>query len=234
MGILIALYLGATVAYHLVLPMDEIARSPFVAASACQRMIGEHGASLAAAAVMVSTFGALNSNLLVGPRVIYAMARDRLFFSPMAWVHNRFRTPHVAIIGETAWAIVLILGSDLLKHVSVPGWVSSLPKWIAQPLAQSLGGMGKKDIFDVLTDYVIFGQFVFYLLAVAAVFVLRIKRPDLPRPYKTFGYPVLPMVFVVGAGGVIIGMFVTSPVESVLGLGFLGIGAIAYQFRSSQ
>jgi APA family basic amino acid/polyamine antiporter len=91
--------------------------------------------------------------------------------------------------------------------------------------------MPKKDIFDVLTDFVVFGQFVFYLLATAAVFVLRVKRPDWPRPYKTLGYPYLPLLFVLSSAGFLIGMLYTTPVESVIGLAFLGIGAIVFQFR---
>jgi amino acid transporter len=231
MFILIALYLGATLAYHLVLTMGETASSVFVAASACQRMLGERGAAIASAAVMLSTFGALNSNVLVGPRVIFAMARDRLFLSPMARVHPRYHTPHVSILAEMAWAVLLILGSDLFSRVSAPGWVSALPRWLAQPLGESIGGMRSKPVFDVLTDFVIFGQFVFYLLAVAAVFVLRVRRPDLPRPYKTYGYPVLPSLFVVASAGFLLNMLLTSPVESSAGLLFIGLGAVAYLFR---
>ncbi|MBI3461816.1 MAG: amino acid permease [Planctomycetes bacterium] len=344
-----------TVAYHAMLPIGEIAgiRGPnFVAASACERLLGRHGAAIASAAVMVSTFGALNSNLLVGPRVIFAMARDRLFLSPMARVHPRFRTPHVAILSETAWAIVLILAANLLGRVghdvavtatrdapangrltrdlsmrlvingdeSQPisvtlaaavtqglapdapanqslddlvaalgtaidkqlteakrpgavrvdregtklkldatssgwklqvggaeqlgfapdqqawsvGWISSLPRAMALPVGRAVGGVRSKALFDVLTDFVIFGQFVFYLLAVAAVFVLRMRRPDLPRPYKTFGYPWLPLVFVLGSLGFLFGMLRTSPVESVVGLAFIGLGFIAYQFRPRE
>jgi amino acid transporter len=237
MFILIVLYIGATVAYHLVLTMTEIANtseSGFVAASACQRMLGQHGAAIASAAVMVSTFGALNSNLLVGPRIIFAMARDRLFLSPMAAVHPRFRTPHVSILSESAWAILLILGSDLLKRVTVPGWVCALPPWLEHHLSKSLTDISTKDIFDVLTDFVIFGQFVFYLLATAAVFVLRVKRPEWPRPYRTFGYPLLPLLFVLSSAGFLIGMLFTSPVESVIGLAFIGLGGIAYQFRTRK
>ena len=234
MVILIVLYLGATVAYHAVLPLDQIAeiKGPnFVAASACERMLGRYGAAIASAAVMVSTFGALNSNMLVGPRVIFAMARDRLFLSPMARVHARYRTPHISILAQAVWAIVLIIGSDLLTQVSVPGWVGSLPAWLANALRETIHNISGKDLFDVLTDYVIFGQFVFYLLAVAAVFVLRVRRPDWPRPYKTFGYPWLPLVFVLGSLGFLYGMFRSSPVESIVGMLFIGLGVIAYQFR---
>jgi APA family basic amino acid/polyamine antiporter len=231
MLILVALYLGASLAYHLVLSMQEIASSSFVAASACEKMLGRHGGAIASAAVMISTFGALNANLLCGPRVLFAMARDRLFLPSMGQVHANFRTPHMAIIAEAGWAIVLVAASDLSRLVTVPSWVDQLPPAIAGPLRLSLEQMSQKATFDVLTDYVIFGSFLFYVLSVAAVFVLRWREPELERPYRTWGYPLLPLAFVVVSTGFLALMLVTSPVESLAGLAFLGIGAVAYAFR---
>ncbi|MBI3462895.1 MAG: hypothetical protein HY000_07515 [Planctomycetes bacterium] len=101
---------------------------------------------------------------------------------------------------------------------------------MATSVGRAVGGVRSKALIDVLTDFVIFGQFVFYLLAVAAVFVLRWRLPDLPRPYQTFGYPWLPLVFVLGSLGFLFGMLRTSPVESAVGLAFIGLGMIAYQF----
>lgn len=229
--ILIGLYLSVTTAYHLVLPMEAIATSEFVAGTACEQMLGKYGGAIASAAVMLSTFGALNTNLLCGPRVIFAMARDRLFLAPMARVHPRFRTPYFAIIAEALWAIALILGGNLLHGVKAPDWVSQLPDWIGRPLASSLNHMGGKELFDVLTDYVIFGSFIFYLMSVAAVFVLRRREPDRARPYRTWGYPFVPAVFVVISSGFLLGMLVTAPIEAIVGLIFIGLGAIAYQWR---
>lgn len=229
--ILIALYLGVALAYHVVLSVDEVAASSFVARTACERMLGEYGAEIAASAVMVSTFGALNANLLCGPRVIFAMARDRLFWESIGRVHPRFATPHRAILAESSWAIVLILASKLTRFVSVPAWVDHLPAFAAKPLRQSLETMATKATFDVLTDYVIFGSFIFYVLSVAAVFVLRWREPSLPRPYKTLGYPVLPLGFVLVSTAFLLMMLVTSPVESLAGLLFLAVGATLYATR---
>lgn len=228
MFILIALYLGATTAYHFVLSMSETAGAKFVAAAACERMLGHQGAAIASAAVMLSTFGALNANLLCGPRVIFAMARDGLFLKSMARVHPKFRTPFLAIVAESLWAIVLIAGSDVMRHIGVPSWISWLPSGLSEPLARSLGQMSEKAIFDVLTDYVVFGSFVFYILSVAAVFVLRRREPNRERPYRTWGYPYLPLIFVVASTGFLVSMLVTSPIESIAGLIFIGLGAGAY------
>lgn len=229
--ILIALYLGVAMAYHLVLSVEEVAASSFVARSACERMLGEYGAEIASSAVMVSTFGALNANLLCGPRVIFAMARDQLFWESIGRVHPRFSTPHRAILAESSWAVVLILASNLTRLVRVPTWVDSLPAFAAKPLRLSLETMATKATFDVLTDYVIFGSFIFYVLSVAAVFVLRWREPELPRPYRTLGYPFLPLGFVVVSSIFLLMMLVTSPVESLAGLLFLAVGATLYATR---
>jgi amino acid transporter len=229
--ILIALYLGVALAYHLVLSVDEVAASAFVARSACERMLGEYGAEIASSAVMVSTFGALNANLLCGPRVLFAMARDQLFWESIGQVHPRFATPHRAILAESAWAVVLILASNLTRLVRVPAWIDSLPAFAARPLRLSLETMATKATFDVLTDYVIFGSFIFYVLSVAAVFVLRWREPNLPRPYKTLGYPLLPLGFVIVSTAFLLMMLVTSPVESLAGVLFLAVGALLYFTR---
>lgn len=231
MLLLILLYVGATVAYHLALPMNEIASSKFVAASACERWLGEHGAAIASAAVMLSTFGALNANLFCGPRMIFAMARDGLFLRSVGIVHPRFRTPHRAIVCETLLALALIAGSDLVRRVWVPEWVSSLPALIADPLRASLEGMRTKTAYDVLSDYVVFASFIFYTLAVAAVFVLRRRQPDLERPYRTLGYPFVPAIFVVSSLAFLASMLLTSPVESTLGVLLIAAGLIAYVAR---
>ena len=229
--ILIVLYVSVTIGYHVTLPLPEIANSKFVAASACELTLGAHGAAIASAAVMLSTFGALNTNLLCGPRVIFAMARHRLFLTTFASIHSRFRTPYTAIAAEAGWAIALICGGNLLTYVQAPQWLSSWPEWISAPLTRSLNHMRGKELFDVLTDYVIFGSFIFYLLSVAAVFVLRRKEPDRPRPYRTWGYPIVPALFVGISSCFLVGMLITAPVEALVGLVFMSLGAVAYQFR---
>ena len=78
--------------------------------------------------------------------------------------------------------------------------------------------------FDQLTDCVIFAGMIFYAAATSAVFILRKKRPDAPRPYKTLGYPVVPVLFVLVALWLVINTVVTSPKESLAGLGLIALG----------
>jgi APA family basic amino acid/polyamine antiporter len=88
--------------------------------------------------------------------------------------------------------------------------------------------------YDQLTDYVIFASWIFYGLVTSAVFVLRVKAPELPRPYKTLGYPVVPLVFVVVACWLVINTLVNRPVESVAGLVLVALGLPVYFYFSAS
>ncbi len=160
-AIVVGLYLAINLAYLYVLPIDEMAQSTLVASDAARKIFGAVGASIIAGAVMLSTFGALNGSTITGPRILYAMAEDRLFFKPIAWVHPRWQTPAAAILLCATLGVAYVMSNT----------------------------------FEQLADSFIIGIWPFYALAVAAVFVLRRRRPDLPRPYKTFGYPFVPLVF---------------------------------------
>jgi APA family basic amino acid/polyamine antiporter len=82
--------------------------------------------------------------------------------------------------------------------------------------------------FDQLTDCVIFAGMIFYAVTTSAVFVLRKKMPNAPRPYKTLGYPVVPLLFVAVAVWLLINTLRTNPLESVFGLGLIGLGLPVY------
>ena len=84
--------------------------------------------------------------------------------------------------------------------------------------------------FDQLTDYVVFASWIFYGLVTSAVFVLRFRAPDLERPYRTLGYPIVPLVFVVVALWLVINTLVNRPVESVAGLVLIALGLPVYWY----
>jgi APA family basic amino acid/polyamine antiporter len=103
MGILVVIgvYVAANVSYFCVIDVEEmktIKTQGGVAAEVAGRLYGPIGISLIAVGLVGSTLGAANGNLLTGPRLSYAMARDGLFFRPFASVHARFLTPLFAII----------------------------------------------------------------------------------------------------------------------------------------
>jgi basic amino acid/polyamine antiporter, APA family len=105
----ITVYVAANLAYIFVLGQARIAASERVAADAMSTMIGPTGATLITLAILCSTFGAISANVLAGPRVLFAMARDGTFFRRLADIHPRYDTPANAIWSLATWAGVLTL-----------------------------------------------------------------------------------------------------------------------------
>ena len=180
----VIIYIIANLAYLYVMPVGEIAQTPYVASVAIGKVIGPLGAALTAVVILFSIMGAANQNLLCSPRVYYSMARDGLFFKSLVGIHPKFHTPHLAILAMGVWSIILTL------------WGS----------------------FEKLFTYVVLGEWVFFGMAAAAVIILRKKRPDLPRPYKTFGYPVTPIVFILGSL-FILGLGIKDMAKDIQGYG---------------
>jgi len=88
--------------------------------------------------------------------------------------------------------------------------------------------------YDQLYTYVIFASVILYGMAAAAVIVLRFKRPDMPRPYRTLGYPVVPIVFVLGVASLIVSTLLKSPQESLIGLGLIALGLPFYLYWKTR
>jgi amino acid transporter len=184
LGVLVVtfVYVGANIGYHLCLPISQTQSSQTIAADVFESFFGRWGVMLASAGVMISMFGALNSNLLAGPRIYFAMARDGLFPRAMRQIHGRFKTPTNAVLAQAAWSLL---------QICIAFAVSANPK----------------GAFDVLTDFVVLGGTVFYALVVAAVIVLRRKMPTAERPYKTHLYPLTPIIYLLTAIVVVGSMF---------------------------
>src|SRR5687767_1754282 len=88
--------------------------------------------------------------------------------------------------------------------------------------------------FDTLTDYVVFGSWIFYALVTSSIFLFRRKHPDAIRPYRAWGYPVVPIVFLLVAGWLLINTLVTSPTQSFTGLGLIILGLPVYYYLNSR
>jgi amino acid transporter len=229
MATLIGLYLAVTLAYHAVLSISEVAASgksagQTVSAKFCGVLLGRGGVIALSGLVMCSTFISLNGNALTGPRTYFAMARDRLFFSGLSRIHPRFGTPANAVLAQGAWAIGLIVAGTLMILWPAPGPESGLPG----PLLAAWRTLNGTPLYKLLYTYVVFGANLFYLLAIASVFVLRVRRPDAPRPYRTWGYPFTPLLFVVAALYLLADMLRQSPIESLAGVGIILSGVPAF------
>lgn len=194
--VVIGLYLATNLAYLYVFPASEIASKSRVAADAIQLVIGPVGGSIIAIVILLSITGAANGNVLTAPRVVFAMAKDGLFFKQLAAVHPVRKTPHVSILVVGVWAAIL-----------------------------SLSGT-----FEQLATYVIFGQWIFFGLTAGAVIVLRRKRPDLARPYRTPGYPITPIVFIGAALFISVNTLLLQPMNALAGLGIIVLGVPAFLY----
>jgi amino acid transporter len=210
--LLIAIYSAVNVSYYLVIPAAEmkgLADTP-VAAEACRRLIGPVGLLLASAAIMVSVFGAIGGNMLVGPRGVYALSRDGMAPAAFGRVHPRFETPFAATLLTTAGTIGFVYA------------VSAYTRF----------GGGEKPPFDVITEFIVFGAAVFETMAVASIFVFRRTHPPdrVPLAFRCPGYPVVPAVFVVCMVAVMVNMFATphQRTEALIGVGFIAVGAVLY------
>jgi amino acid transporter len=209
-AIIITVYIGANLAYHLVIPRGEMAelKQTTVATEFGLRLLGSLGAAAASAAVMCSVFGSLNGNLLVGPRIIFAMGEDGLVPRALGVVHARYRTPAFAIAILAIWSALQIVTVALLTWL---GWLDET-----------------KSHFDMLTDFAMFGAVIFETLAVVSIFIFRRRLPGAERPYRCVGYPIVPALYVILPAFILVNMFIYQQIESLAGVAFIALGAAVY------
>jgi APA family basic amino acid/polyamine antiporter len=188
-GLVITLYLLANVAYLFVLPLEKIQHAPDdrVGTAVMAVMFGGAGGTIMAVAIMISTFGCSNGLILAGARVYYAMAQDGLFFKSTGRLNTR-HVPAVALVLQGLWTALLVLPRTRLRDPVT-----------AAPMLNAAGAEQYGNLYGMLLDYVVFAVLIFYVLTIAGIFVLRRKRPDAERPYRAFGYPVLPALYIVAA-----------------------------------
>ncbi|HEY6854123.1 MAG TPA: amino acid permease [Gemmatimonadales bacterium] len=190
----IAVYLLANIAYLRVLGIAGLAATPAPAAEVMARVLGPGGRVVISAGIALSAFGFLDLVVLVTPRVFQAMAADGVFFSKMAELHPRYRTPSAAILLMGAWAMLLTLTKT----------------------------------YGPLTDYVVFGDWIFFGSSVATLFVYRRRERAAggatPLRFRTPGYPLVPALFVLAAIYVVLSSVRQNPGNALKGAGLLLLG----------
>src|SRR3954468_20364480 len=198
--LVIGLYLLANVAYLAALPFSAIQNAPSdrVASETANVIFPGAGATIMAIAIMVSTFGCNNGLILSGARAYYAMARDGLFFRPVGEL-NKFHVPAWGLVIQGIWAGVLVL-----------------PRTVKRDAAGAVTGYG--NLYGNLLDYVISAALIFYILTILGIIVLRYKRPNPERPYKAFGYPVVPVLYIIGAAVILGVLFIYQTATTWPGL----------------
>ena len=198
--LVITLYLLANVAYLTALPWDAIQNAPSdrVASETANVIFPGAGATIMAVAIMISTFGCNNGLILAGARAYYAMARDGLFFRKVGHL-NKNHVPAWGLIIQGIWAAALVL-----------------PRTVKTDAAGNVTGYG--NLYGNLLDYVISAALIFYILTIAGIFVLRRKQPNAERPYKAFGYPVVPVIYIIGATVILAVLFIYQTATTWPGL----------------
>lgn len=203
--IVITLYCLANLAYLCTLPLAQIQGAPDdrVATAALNAALGPAGAVIMAVAIIISTFGCNNGLILAGSRVVYAMAHDRLFFQATGKL-NRRGVPGMALVLQGAWVSVLIL----LRTRRPDGTYGNL--------------------YNDLLNYVVFAVLLFYVLTIIGIFLLRAKRPGMERPYRAFGYPFVPLLYIVAAVAIMVVLLLYQTQTTWPGLVIVLLGVPVY------
>jgi APA family basic amino acid/polyamine antiporter len=183
-GFVAVVYLLFSAACLKVLPFETVAASQHIASDVVAHIKGATAAGWITLAMVISALGSMNSSVLSGARVGYAMARDGIFFKIVEGIHPKFRTPGRSLIFQGVLASLMALTGT----------------------------------FEELTNLFIFAAWIFYASAVVALFRMRKTEPDLPRPYRCWGYPWVPGLFVAGALALTINIWIERPGRSSIGL----------------
>ena len=200
MAIVLAVYIGVNLAYLSILPFDRLQASTLVASDAMQAAVGPWGAGFVAAAVMISTFGALNVAILAYPRIAYALARDGLFFRGVERVGARSAVPVRAIVMQGMLA----------------------------------AGFALSGSYERILSYLGFADYTFFCLAVFGIFLLRKREPSLTRPYRVWGYPVTPVLFLAISAAYLVSLARERAFESLVGLALVLVGLPFYRYWSRR
>lgn len=195
-AVVIVVYALVNVSFLLVLPFDRLRESQLPATDAVSTALGPVAAGVVSIAIVASTLGTINAQLLNYPRIAFALARDGLFFRKFAQVHKGHATPAIAILAQGAVASAFALSGT----------------------------------FTQILTYTAFVNHTFMSLIVASVFVLRVREPAMARPYRTWGYPVTPLIFLAVSAWYLYGLLRDRLTGSLIGIGIMILGVPFYLY----
>ena len=200
-AIVVSLYFLANVAYVVTLSLPALQNAPSgrVAVAVMEQIIGAPGLIIMAIALMISTFGCNNGLILSGSRVSYAMAKDGYLFEHLAWT-NKKHVPAMALLAQCVWACLLILPRTVTYAEGNPAPVFG-------------------NVYTQLLEYIVSVDLISAALSVLAVIVLRRKKPEMARPYRVWGYPLTPIIFLTLSMFVTLTLMYLSP--RTAGVGYL-------------
>ena len=233
--LVMGLYLAVNAVFLLSTPMAEMAGKVEVALTAGPYLFGTTGTKIMAGLICVGLVSTISAMMWIGPRVTVVMGEDllgeenrrigrvpsinedvRRFFGPWPW-----------IFGILPWVIVILLSLFSLDRCTSKSR-SGTPVRATMVQFVLVNLFLLTTSFDQVINATMFILQLCSFLTVLGVFVLRHKRPDLARPYRTWGYPVTPLVFLAVSAWMLWSILLSKPVESLIGLGTAAIGLILY------
>ncbi|MFO0736078.1 MAG: amino acid permease [Labilithrix sp.] len=198
LGICTTIYVLVTGTYVYAMGMKNLPGMPVVGIQAGGVLFGQKGGAVMAVIMMGSIFGTVNANVLVGPRIAYAMASDGLFFKRAAQL-NSTGTPHIAVLVQAAVATLLVAAFK-----------------------------ANSESLDEVLRYTTFAITLATIADTIALYVLRVRQPDRPRPYRAAGYPVVPLLYILANLAIAGSTLKDKPRECMASLGVLLAGAPVY------
>jgi basic amino acid/polyamine antiporter, APA family len=177
------LYMLLNAAVQYVIPAGLIARSTSPALDAI-RWVGHGILAFVLVSMALAMLATLNGSTMTGARVPFAVARDGYFFSSLATVHDRYRTPSTAIVLQAVLAVGMLFFAGS---------------------------------FQQLFSLTLFAEWLFYMLTTGTIFIFRKREPDAPRPYRVWGYPLVPALFIAASAVLLCYTFAANVTNSVAG-----------------
>lgn len=190
------IYILLNIVFLMSSPAEQLTASYATAATAATNLFGARVGSLLTLAVAIVLVSAVSVQMMIGPRVYYAMARDGLIFSKLSRINPRFNTPDLAIAAQMVIAIIYVF-------------------------------IGKNNI-ESLFAYMGFSLGIFPLMAVIGMVVIRFKKPNMPRPFKTPLFPLIPAIYIVLTAGMMTASLLIWTKTSLFAVGILCLGIVIY------
>jgi len=200
-GVVTALYVLVNLAYMKGLGYGAMARSDAVAADLLKRVWGSGGEKLISIMIAISALTSVNGSMIVGARSNYALGRDFPMFRLLARWDEASGSPRSAMLVQGAIAFALVIFGAI----------------------QNAG-------FKGLVEYSLPVFWGFFLLVGVALFVLRAREPDAPRPFRVPGYPVVPALFVAVCAYLLYASLAYHRAHALVGIAVLAVGGVVLLF----
>lgn len=173
-----------------------------IGALAAKNLFGPSIGPIFDACIVIVLLSSVSVQMMIGPRVTYAMAKDRTIFSSLERINQRFQTPDLAIIVQMAIAVFYVfIGFDAILKMLI---------------------------------YMGFALSIFPLVSVIGMVYLRIKKPELNRPFRVPLFPIIPMIYILLMLGVIVTTLIEKTIPSLFAIGVVVLGIVIYFIREKM